>query len=189
MRLRKSVGVLHFSFCSITYVLSRIRAIKKDNGKTSTIAGSGIYGRQDGKALQAQFGSPWGITCDSSRGILVFFNSKTSKEKIFVSDCANHCIVEINDGYATTLGDIGSLHWPCGLAYDPVTDSIYVAEGGGQISRFEFSLFQVPISSRISNDGKITKVAGSSASGFSDGKASHALFDNPRGFFSTSLTS
>lgn len=73
---------MHFkSFVSIPYIFSRIRAIKKDNGKTSTIAGSGIYGRQDGKALQAQFGSPWGITCDSSRGILVFFHSKLQKKK------------------------------------------------------------------------------------------------------------
>jgi hypothetical protein len=54
---------------------SRIRAVKKDNGKTSTIAGSGIYGRLDGKALQSQFGSPWGIACDSSRGSPIFFVS------------------------------------------------------------------------------------------------------------------
>jgi hypothetical protein len=56
-------------------------------------------------------------------------------EKIFVSDFNYHCIIEINDGYASVLGDIGVLKWPCGICIDPVTDSLYVAEGGGQISR------------------------------------------------------
>eukprot|EP00277_Geminigera_cryophila_P001983 CAMPEP_0179412510 /NCGR_PEP_ID=MMETSP0799-20121207/4513_1 /TAXON_ID=46947 /ORGANISM="Geminigera cryophila, Strain CCMP2564" /LENGTH=232 /DNA_ID=CAMNT_0021184739 /DNA_START=119 /DNA_END=813 /DNA_ORIENTATION=- len=120
------------------------------SGAVSTLAGNGQVGFADGVGAAARFNMPWGIVVDTQGAI-------------FVADCKNHCLrqVEPGDGAVTTLVGVGgekgfadgqhaaaSFRRPCGLALD-VDDNLIVADVGNSCIR------KVVIA-----EGRVTTVAG-----------------------------
>jgi len=146
------------------YGNNRIRKITKE-GVVSTIAGSSS-GYANGMGTEAMFNCPIGIIIDSNKNL-------------FVTDCGNHRIRKISpSGMVSTFAGTGirgdldgvSLHAqfrrPSGIAIDPL-GNIYVSDW----SRIR----------KISPQGSVSTIAGSTQSGKVDGVGSSAQFSYPRG--------
>lgn len=135
-------------------------------GAVTTLAGSGSPGSSDGSGSSASFSSPWGIAIDSAGNV-------------FVADSQNHKIRKISSsGVVTTFagsGTPGSLDGqdegagfdtPLGLAVD-AAGILHVADRGNHKIR------------RISTTGLVSTLAGSGASGSSNGTGNAATFQLP----------
>ena len=151
----------------------RLRRLSPDRGRVWTVAGDGNTGYRDaGDPLVAQFDDPWGIAFEPDGNALL------------VCDLYNHRIRRVTERGVTTLAGTGeeggkdgaalsaSFSGPCGVAVDPQTADIYVAEYTGcRVRRIEH------------RSGAVSLVAGSadSASGYADECGSKALFNYPYG--------
>ncbi len=137
-----------------------------EEGKVTTIAGTGAPGYQDGEAHAVMFDTPSGIAVDK-------------EGNIFVADTGNHAIRKITkQGEVTTIAggakDSGEafaepdVHYyqPVGLA---LTDDgfLFVTNANGAVSR-------------ITPEGDTAPYSGWS-SGFADGKGVDARFNAPAG--------
>ncbi|MEK3824677.1 stalk domain-containing protein [Paenibacillus sp. FSL K6-1558] len=144
----------------------------------SRIAGNGMYGEQEGPALNSSFRQPTGLAIGE-------------KNQLFVSDTGNHRIFKLSNGNTNTYAGpsssllvdtggqpIGTLlngnklnamfQSPAALAYS--TDkSLYVADTANNAIR------------KISFTGEVTTVAGNGRIGATDGKGKEALFNHPQG--------
>ena len=145
----------------------RIRRIDTD-GNVSTLAGTGTPGFTNGDTATAQFNAPGGITVDDN-GIL------------FVADQRNHNIRRIDtDGNVSTLAGTGAsgftdgdaataqFNFPTGITVDD-NGILFVTDVSNQSIR------------RIDTDGNVSTLAGTGASGFTDGDAATAQFNSPVG--------
>lgn len=144
----------------------KIRKITPE-GLVSTIAGDDA-GFTDGNASNAQFNTPFGLDIDDSG-------------TIYVADLGNHSIRQISlDGSVTTVAGTGSAGFvngnsdsakfnvPTKVALDGL-GNIYVSEFGNNSIR------------KINTNGIVSTVAGTGTSGFQDGSAANAQFDQPFG--------
>jgi len=142
----------------------RIRKISKE-GVVSTIAGSS-KGYANGMGTEAMFNNPQGIIIDSNKNL-------------FVTDYYNHRIRKISpSGMVSTFAGSGirgdldgvNLHaqfnYPRGIAIDPL-GNIYVSDD----HRIR----------KISPQGSVSTIAGSSQRGKVDGVGSSAQFSDPHG--------
>lgn len=145
----------------------QIRTITPD-GVVSTLAGTGAPGSADGAGTAAQFSFPAGLAVDLGGNV-------------YLSDTVNHTIRKIApDGVVTTLagsttpgsadgtGTAAQFNYPAGMAVD-ASGHIYVADSGNHMIR------------KISPDGVVTTVAGSTTFGSADGNGAAAQFNNPLG--------
>ena len=139
------------------------------NGIVSTFAGSEQKGHKDGAGSMAQFRHPGGIAIDK-------------EGTVFVADFGNHRIRSISPaGEVKTLAGSGkkghrdgaglsaAFSFPMGLAVNPVTGDLVVADYGNQRIRL------------ISPRGIVSTLAGTGKSGFKDGPLSTATFNQPCG--------
>ena len=146
--------------------------------KTLTLTGDGQPGAADGSAADAGFSRPVAAVADSEQGHL------------YVADKGNHRIRRINigaashnasdfvstlaggeRGYADGIGAIAKFDEPTGLAIDPYTRILFVADSANYIVR--------KIDLRT---GQVTTLAGSPGlSGFANGRGEAALFSYPTG--------
>lgn len=140
-------------------------------GAVTTVAGAaGQPGSTDGTGSAARFDLPSGVAVDPSGNV-------------YVSDTGNQTIRRVTPaGVVSTVagsaGQVGTLDGtgsaarfdsPFGLAWDP-SGSVVVADSGAQLVR------------RVTPDGVVTTVAGGAwERGTTDGPASQARFDFPRG--------
>lgn len=136
----------------------------------STLAGSaGNPGFADGTGSAARFRQLAGIAA-------------APNEVVYVADAGNHAIRSIDvNGAVTTVAGTGSpgffdaqgtsaeFNNPQGVAFDPITSSIYVADSGNHTIR------------RIDSSGNVTTLAGDGTSGFTNGQGASARFNNPKG--------
>ena len=144
-----------------------IRKVSRD-GTTTTLAGSGKVGYQNGTRTSALFTYPWGVAVDVE-GV------------IFVGDSGNHTIRKISpDGVVTTLSGSGKRGY---------------ADGQGTNARFNLPTFLtvnkagtvfVSDSSNdrirtVTADGKVFSLAGSGQAGLGDGIGVFAHFFSPMG--------
>lgn len=135
---------------------------------TSTLAGSGAYGSQDGVGSAASFSQPSGITVDLDGNA-------------YVADTSNHSIRRIGpSGAVTTLAGSGiagaadgvgsaatfNMPWRVAAAAD---GSVYVTDTYNQKIR------------KVSRDGTVTTFTGSGAIGSTDGSSTIASFYYPFG--------
>jgi sugar lactone lactonase YvrE len=144
-----------------------IRKIAPD-GVVTTLAGSTAPGSTDGNGPSAQFNGPGGLAVDANGNL-------------YVADIGNHMIRKIApDGVVTTLagsttrgaangrGAAASFNSPNNLRLD-ADGNIYVADSFNHMIR------------KITPDGLVTTVAGSTTPGFADGTGAGARFFEPWG--------
>lgn len=143
----------------------KIRKITSD-GEVSTLAGS-IKGFGDDTGDKARFDSPVGIAVDA-------------EGTLYVADAGNHRIRKITpDGTVSTLagstqgfeegtGANAQFSSPHGVVVD-TQGSIYVADTDNHIIR------------KITEDGMVSTLAGSTQGGFADGTGADAQFLLPSG--------
>lgn len=136
----------------------------------STLAGSaGNPGFVNGSGATARFRQLAGIAA-------------APNEVVYVADAGNHAIRSVDaNGVVTTVAGTGSpgfyddqgtfaeFNNPQGVAFDPITNSMYVADTGNHSIR------------RIDSGGNVTTLAGDGTAGFADGPGAAARFNNPKG--------
>lgn len=150
-----------------------IRKIDPATKGISTLAGiPGLEGAQNGPLETATFSKPFGVAVDASGNV-------------YVSDAGNHLIRKIAttgtvstvagkaglSGSKNATGPDARFNYPTGLAYDNLSNSLFVADAGNHQIRM------VDISS-----GSVTIVAGTAGfPGANDGTGASARFKNPSG--------
>jgi sugar lactone lactonase YvrE len=147
------------------YVNDAIRKITPD-GLVTTLAGTDLRGSAPAAGTKISLSNPRGLAVDSYGNV-------------YVADSGNNLIRKITpDGVATTLagstsrgssdgkGSEASFYQPYGVAVD-VSGNVYVADAYNNMIR------------KITPDGVVTTLAGSTASGSSDGKGAAASFHLP----------
>ncbi len=152
------------------------------SGATTTIAGSGLSGSDDGVGAAARFSSPGGITFGGA--------------SLFVADTGNHTIREITSpfgasGNVTTLagaagvsgfidnttGAFARFSSPASITALGLGGSLLVADTGNHVVR------------QIDATGFVTTLAGlPQVPGFADNAGALARFDSPEGIDSDGLT-
>jgi len=137
-------------------------------GSVTTLAGNGSYGFSNGLDLEASFHYPSGVGVDS-------------KHNVYVADFDNNCIRKITpEGLVSTFvgnGNSGSLDGTgnAALFYHPASvelddsDNVYVADMANHLIR------------KISPEGVVTTLAGSTYAGSSNGVGIAASFNTPTG--------
>lgn len=137
-------------------------------GVVTTLAGSTTPGSADGTGASASFNQPYGVAPDASGNL-------------YVADRANHMIRKVTAaGVVTTLagsttpgssdgtGTGASFNAPNAVALDG-NGNVYVADRGNNMIR------------KITPEGVVTTLAGSTTPGSSDGTGTGASFDRPNG--------
>ncbi len=138
-------------------------------GLVSNYAGSGARGSNDGLAANASFNQPTGLVFDGSGNLYVSdFNSD-----IIRKITPNGLVYTIagtsgTAGFTNGPGNSALFSGPGYMAIDG-NGNIYFSETGNNTIR------------EISNSGNVTTLAGSGRSGFQNGTASLASFNNPGG--------
>lgn len=129
------------------------------NGVVSTYAGNGTAGHVDGAASSAEFDQPDGIALlpDGSLAVAEWSNKDIR-------------IISPSGTVSTLAGSSAGLGGPEGVAYDPVTGDLVVADWG-----VDNAIMQVTLT------GTVTTIAGSATSGWANGATSSATFDGPSG--------
>lgn len=145
-------------------------AIRKisSSGVVSTLAGTGISGFVNDSGTAASFNNPNGVAVDGMG-------------TVYVADTDNHVIRKItSSGVVSTLagsgvagflngaGSAAMLNAPRGVAVDS-TGNVYVGDTQNNAVR------------KITSDGVVSTLAGSSTSGFVNGTGTAATFNAPRG--------
>jgi kumamolisin len=114
-------------------------------------------GSSNGSGNNATFNNPNGLAIDASNNI-------------YVADSGNNLIRKITGTIVSTFaGADGSLNDPQGVAVDPNSGNVYVADAGNHVIR------------KITPGGSESILAGQSGtSGYQDGTAGQALFNDPQ---------
>lgn len=149
-----------FATVFVSYIL-KIDA----GGKISTLAGNGASGDVDGQGAIARFNFPFGIALDKDGNL-------------YVADSFNHKIRKITpDGIVSTLAgstsgykDGNGTNAQFGSPMDLVADgvgNVYVTDGNHV--------------RKVTSDGQVSTVAGSSTPGYLDGTTANARFSGLSG--------
>jgi len=145
---------------------NRIREIHTD-GKVETIAGS-TERFADGTAAEAGFNTPSGIVIDTSGNIFVADTSNNRIRKIDNERKVTTLAGSGNAGFKDGIGSEADFDGPIGIAIDK-RGVVIVADAYNDRIR------------RITEDGRVTTIAGSGSPGFSDGDPSTARLNTPSG--------
>jgi sugar lactone lactonase YvrE len=145
-----------------------VRKITPD-GAVSTLAGNGTLGFAEGTGSEAQFNTPAGVGVDASGNVYVGDITNHRVRKItssgVVSTLAGSGSVE---GYADGVGEEARFGTPRGVAVDGA-GNVYVADETNNCIR------------KITPDGVVTTLAGSTTPGSADGTGRAAQFLYPNG--------
>lgn len=137
-------------------------------GKTTTLAGTGVAGADDGPGASATFSQPFGVATDTKGNIYVVDHLNNVIRKItpagVVTTLAGSGIIGRADG----TGTAASFNQPTGIAVD-VAGNVYVADVSNNLIR------------KITPAGVVTTLAGSGELGAADGTGTAATFSNPSG--------
>ncbi len=141
----------------------RIRKITP-GGVVSTFAGSGQQGSVDGKASEAQFSSISGIAVDAHDNVYV--TDRTRIRKITQAGDVSTLAGSATSGFVDGKGAEAQFNGLYALTIDK-EGNIYAAENASQQTI-----------RKITPDGVVTTLAGSSASGSQDGQGTEASFNS-----------
>ncbi|MEL6591176.1 MAG: PKD domain-containing protein, partial [Bacteroidota bacterium] len=104
-------------------------------GFTSTIAGSGLLGSDDGPADQARFNYPWDVSMDSSGAMYVMDGFNYTIRKIDGDSVITYCGTTRTTGALDGFGDQASFSGATAIVYDPNTDALYIADAFNELIR------------------------------------------------------
>jgi len=146
---------------------SAIRKITTD-GKVTTLAG-GTRGSNDGNGPAAQFALPYGLAVDGAGNIYVADSQNHTIRKVSPNgDVTTIAGLPGSPGHTDATGSNARFTAPFAVAVDSA-GNVYVAEGA-----YAASLY-VDVR-KVSPDGSVTTLAGSSTAGSSDGTGTAAQF-------------
>lgn len=153
----------------------RIRKVTTD-GIITTVAGNGQQGRSGdgGPAINAQLGSPVGITIDKDGNLYIADNGNCNVRKVDTNGIITTLAGNGSQGYSGDGGPATSakLFNPFGVAVDN-TGNVYIADKNGNRIR------------KVTTDGIISTVAGNGAS---DRLGAEGVATNVKLCFPSSLT-
>ena len=158
-----------------------IRRIDLSTNKVNTLCGTpGKNGWKDGIGSESQFYYPSGLALNEKENIL------------FVSDSWNHVIrrVSLIDGRVDTIygkkgnkgrndgiGNESTFNYPQGLAFDSISNHLYVADCGNH------SIRRI-----ILNERRVETLCGNGNEGYVDGSFEESMFNYPFDISFNSLT-
>ena len=146
---------------------NKIRKITP-GGLVTTLAGSGIGGGIDGQGTSASFDYPTGLAVDDSGNIYVADQFNNEIRKITSGGLVSTFAGSITYGNTDGQGVAASFYYPAAVALD-TSGNIYVADAQNNEIR------------KITSGGLVSTVAGSTASGKTNGTGSVARFNFPTG--------
>ena len=135
---------------------------------TSTLAGSGAYGSQDGAGSAASFSPPSGVTVDLEGNVYVADTSNQSIRRIGPSGAVTTLAGSGIAGAADGMGSAATFNMPWRVSAAP-DGSVFVTDTYNQKIR------------KVSRDGTVTTLTGSGSIGSTDGSATTASFYYPFG--------
>ena len=134
----------------------------------STLAGSGTPGYTDGTGTSAKFSSPNGVAVDGAGNVYVADQVNHRIRKITTSGVVSTLAGSGTPGYADGTGTSAKFNYPNGVAVDGA-GNVYVADLSNHRIR------------KITALGVVSTLAGSGASGYTDGTGTSAKFSYPNG--------
>lgn len=147
---------------------NRIRKIDT-SGVVTTFAGSSTAGNADGTGSAAGFNAPAGVAVDSSGNVYVADTGNHSIRKITSAGVVTTIAGDGNASFLDANGTSAKFSSPTGIAVDGNGTLVYVADTGNNRIR------------KITTAGVVTTMAGSGATGSTDGNGGDATFYSPAG--------
>ncbi len=140
-------------------------------GVVTTLAGSGQADHVDGAGTNASFCFPTGVAYDPTTGNIVVADSGNHRIRLvtYPGGVVSTLAGSGNMSFADGTGAGASFYFPTGVAYDPTTGNIVVADSYNRRIRIVTPL------------GVVTTLAGGSGWWFEDGTGSAASFGAPEG--------
>jgi len=146
---------------------NRIRMVSAA-GVVTTLAGSGSGAFADGVGTSASFFYPFGVAVDASGTVYVADESNNRIRKITSAGVVTTLAGSGSAAFAEGTGTSASFAYPNGVAVD-ASGAVYVADTYNERIR------------KISPQGVVTTLAGSSTAAFADGAGTSASFCVPLG--------
>jgi DNA-binding beta-propeller fold protein YncE len=143
--------------------------IEVSSGSVTTLAGSGEAGHADGPGTAAMFRVPTGLVADGKGNLYVAESENHTIRRIVIATDAVTTVAgaPLEKGNVDGVGTAARFDGPGNIAYDSVTNVIYVADTGNHTIR------KLDPASRM-----VTTIAGGGNQGTqSDGVGTAALFD------------
>ncbi|MCU0849328.1 MAG: SMP-30/gluconolactonase/LRE family protein [Spirochaetes bacterium] len=148
---------------------NKIREIDLVMSQVGTLAGSGAPGDTDGTGNGAVLDGPHAITFNASTGGLVFTDRNNDKVKTVTDTGAVDTLAGSGtSGFANGTGTVAEFDKPHGIGLDSAGNA-YTGDELNNMVRF------------ITPSGVVQTYAGNQTAGSSDGTASSATFNQPRG--------
>lgn len=142
--------------------------ISVNYGLTTTLAGSGLPGANDGAAAAASFRLPSGVASDAHGNLYVVDQLNHKIRKITAAGMVSTVAGTGSPGADDGIGVQASFRFPLGVAVD-AAGNVYVADTDNHMIR------------KIATNGEVTTVAGNGTSGSADGTGPGASFSLPVG--------
>jgi uncharacterized protein YjdB len=137
-------------------------------GVTTTLAGSGTAGSQNGTGTVASFSRPYGIALDSAGNVYVADSVNNLIRKISPAGVVTTLAGSGDAGAADGTGTAASFNFPTGVAVD-AAGNVYVGDQLNHKIR------------KITVSGVVTTLAGSGTAGAIDAPGASASFNTPGG--------
>ncbi len=137
-------------------------------GVVTTLAGSTTSGHVDATGAAARFNYPWGIEVDGSGNVYVADMSNHMIRKISPDGVVTTLAGSITSGHADGTGAAASFNYPADMAVD-VFGNVYVTDEYNNLIR------------KITPEGVVTTLSGSTTSGTTNGDGATARFNYPCG--------
>jgi sugar lactone lactonase YvrE len=134
----------------------------------STWAGSGNQAYINGTDTAASFYNPTGLAIDAAGNLYLADSYNNVIRKISTTQVVSTLAGAGSAGFNNGIGNAASFFLPTGVALD-ASGNVYVADAGNNVIR------------QISPAGVVTTLAGTGASGNTDGSSTTATFNSPQG--------
>ena len=157
------------------YVVGQSRRVQKvaiATGQITLIAGNGSQGNTDGIGTNASFNFPFGVVVDPTNTYLYvsdLFNNNIRRVTLATAQVSQFA-GSTNSNFADGTGSAASFHGPIGMQCDS-SGNIYLSDHFNNRIR------------KITPNAIVTTIAGSGASGNTNGPALSAEFSTPLGVF------
>ena len=141
------------------------------NAHVTTLAGSyTVVGHADGTGSAASFNTPSGVAVDASGDIFVADAGNNEIRRVTPQGVVTTLAGSWNTiGHADGTGSAASFYGPEGIAFDPTSGNLFVADTGNNEIR------------EVTPSGVVTTFAGSPTAGHADGNGTSASFNGPTG--------